>query len=359
LDVCTIGSRAAFFNRRGAVERGGTMKQNSKPVIALVLGGGAARGWAHIGVIHELADMGIKPDLVVGTSVGSIVGGAYASGNLPQFEEWISGLGRVDIIRLLDAKMTGGGFLQGNSLMAAIKKRIGDPLIEDLELPFACVATELGTGREVWLRQGSLLDACRASIALPGMFAPSRMKEGTLLLDGGLVNPVPVSLARAMGGDIVIAVNLNGDLIGRHFFVHGGDGLSDEESEQALAEIEEKDTLIAKWAAKMKAGFGVRLDSYISSLRRKESPDPGLFDVIAGSVDIMQDRITRSRMAGEPPDIHITPRLSHVGLMEFDRAGESIREGREATRREREEILKLTRALEKTGPQKETPARTD
>jgi NTE family protein len=336
------------------------MKRAKKPVIALVLGGGAARGWAHIGVIHELADMGVVPDMVVGTSVGSIVGGAYASGNLEQFERWISGLGRVDIIRLLDAKMTGGGFLQGNSLMSAIKKRIGDPKIEDLDIPFACVATELGTGREVWLREGSLLDACRASIALPGMFAPSRMKEDQLLLDGGLVNPVPVSLARAMGGDVVIAVNLNGDLIGRHFFVHAArEELTDEDSERELAEIEEKDTMIAKWAAKMKTGFGVRLDSYISSLRKKESPDPGLFDVIAGSVDIMQDRITRSRMAGEPPDIHITPRLSPVGLMEFDRADESIGEGREATRREREEILKLTRALEKKGPQRETPARTD
>lgn len=336
------------------------MKRKTEPVIALVLGGGAARGWAHIGVIHELADMGIEPDLVVGTSVGSIVGGAYASGNLDQFEEWISGLGRVDIIRLLDAKMTGGGFLQGNNLMAAIKKRIGDPKIEDLEIPFACVATELGTGREVWLREGSLLDACRASIALPGMFAPSRMKESRLLVDGGLVNPVPVSLARAMGGEVVIAVNLNGDLIGRHFFVHGGgEEISAEDSERALAEIEEKDTIIAKWAAKMKAGFGVRLDSYISSLRKKESPDPGLFDVIAGSIDIMQDRITRSRMAGEPPDIHITPMLSHVGLMEFDRADESIREGRESTRRQREEILKLTRVLDKNRRQKETPARTD
>jgi NTE family protein len=321
------------------------MKQAKKPVIALVLGGGAARGWAHIGVIHELADMGIRPDMVVGTSVGSIVGGAYASGNLEQFEEWISGLGRVDIIRLLDAKMTGGGFLQGNSLMAAIKKRIGDPKIEDLDIPFACVATELGTGREVWLREGSLLDACRASIALPGMFAPSRMKEDKLLLDGGLVNPVPVSLARAMGGDVVIAVNLNGDLIGRHFFIHGSDEISDEECDRALAEIEEKDTIIAKWAAKMKTGFGVRLDSYISSLRKKESPDPGLFDVIAGSIDIMQDRITRSRMAGEPPDIHITPLLSHVGLMEFDRAEESIREGREATRRQKAEIMKFARVL--------------
>jgi len=316
--------------------------RKGKPKIALVLGSGAARGWAHIGVIRELASMGIRPDIIAGSSVGSVVGGAYASGNLDVFEEWVRSLGRVDIIRLLDAKMTGGGFLQGKSLMNAIKKQIGDPEIRDLEIPYACVATELGTGREVWLREGSLLDACRASIALPGMFAPSRLLDNRLLLDGGLVNPVPVSLARAMGADLVIAVNLNGDLIGRHFFVHGSDDeTSEEESERLLSEIEEKDSVVAKWAAKMKTGFGIRLDSYISSLRKKESPDPGLFDVIAGSIDIMQDRITRSRMAGEPPDIHITPRLSHIGLMEFDLAGESIKEGREATKLKKAEIEQL------------------
>ena len=319
-----------------------------QPRVALVLGSGAARGWAHIGVIHELANMGIKPDLVVGSSVGAVVGGALASNNLEPFEEWIRGLGRVDIIRLLDAKMTGGGFLQGKSLMGAIGKQIGDPKIEDLDIPYACIATELGSGREIWLREGSLLDACRASIALPGMFAPSRTDDGQLLVDGGLVNPVPVSLARAMGGDIVIAVNLNGDLIGRHFFVHDPDDDSDdEEAERELAEIEEKDSVVAKWAARMKTGFGVRLDSYISSLRKKESPDPGLFDVMAGSIDIMQDRITRSRMAGEPPDIHITPRLSHIGLMDFDRAEESITEGVEATRRKRPEIEALPESIRK------------
>jgi NTE family protein len=322
------------------------MKHSKKPVVALVLGSGAARGWAHIGVIHELAAMGIEPDIVVGTSVGSVVGGAYASGNLEPFEEWISGLRRVDIIRLLDARMTGGGFLQGNSLMSAIEKRIGDPNIEDLRIPFACVATVLDTGREVWLREGSLLDACRASIALPGMFAPSRLKEDMLLVDGGLVNPVPVSLARALGGEVVIAVNLNGDLMGRHFFVHRDDAdITEEDSDRELADIEDKDSTIARWAARMKAGFGVRLDAYISSLRSKETPDPGLFDVIAGSIDIMQDRITRSRMAGEPPDIEITPRLNHVGLMDFDRSSESIPEGREATRRERQEIERLASVL--------------
>jgi NTE family protein len=318
------------------------MMAMKKPSIALVLGSGAARGWAHIGVIRELAAMGIQPDLVVGSSVGAVVGGAYASNNLDRFEEWVSSLRRVDIIRLLDPKMAGGGFLQGKSLMNAIKQQTGDPRIEDLAIPYACVATELGTGREVWLREGSLLDACRASIALPGLFAPSRHDAGRLLVDGGLVNPVPVSLARAMGGDIVIAVNLNGDLIGRHFFVHSSDEESDNgEHEDLLGDLEEKDKAVAKWAARLKTGFGVRLDSYISSLRKKESPDPGLFDVIAGSIDIMQDRITRSRMAGEPPDIHVTPRLNRIGLMDFDRAHECIEQGRKATRLKQAEVASL------------------
>ena len=318
--------------------------------VGLALGSGAARGWSHIGVIRELADRGIRPDVVTGASVGAVVAGALASGNLDAFEEWVKTLGRVDIIRLLDARMTGGGFLQGKSLMKAIEKQIGNPDIDDLDIPYGCVATELGSGREVWLREGSLLDACRASIALPGMFAPAEL-DGNYLLDGGLVNPVPVSLARAMGADLVIAVNLNGDLVGQHFWMRKEeqeDYLSDEEFEEELEkELEKhKDSPIAKWAAKMKAGLGVRLDSYISSLRSKESPEPGLFDVMVGSIDIMQDRITRSRMAGEPPDVHITPRLSQVGLMEFDRAEECIEEGRKAVDREAPELDMM---LERTG----------
>jgi NTE family protein len=187
--------------------------RGNRPIVGLALGSGAARGWAHIGVLRELTRMGIEPQVVTGASVSAIVAGAYACGNLDAFEEWISGLGRVDIIRLLDARMTGGGFLQGKRLMDAIEKRIGNPDIADLDIAFGCVATELGSGREIWLREGSLLDACRASIAMPGLFAPYRQSDNSLLVDGGLVNAVPVSLARAMGADIVIAVNLNGDLV--------------------------------------------------------------------------------------------------------------------------------------------------
>lgn len=324
------------------------MSTQRKLKVGLALGSGAARGWAHIGVIRELEKRGITIDIVTGSSVGAVVGGAFAAGQLDDFEQWISGLERFDIIRLLDARMSGGGFLQGKSLMDAIEKRIGNPAIDALDMPFACVATELGTGREIWLRDGSLLDGVRASIALPGVFAPTKLNSD-YLLDGGLVNPVPVSLARAMGADLVIAVNLNGDLVGEHFWVRkqGDESDSDEDFE---AEVEKQlqksgNSTFSKWVAKLKAGLGIRLDAYISSLRSKETPEPGLFDVLVGSIDIMQDRITRSRMAGEPPDVHITPRLSHIGLMDFDRAEEAIKEGRKAVDRESAELDMLQKRL--------------
>ncbi|KTD82180.1 patatin-like phospholipase family protein [Legionella waltersii] len=312
-----------------------------RPKIGLVLGSGSARGWAHIGVIRELANMGIKPDLVTGSSIGAVVGGAYASGHLDEFEEWICTFRRVDILKLLDVRMAGGGFIQGKPLMVAIEKCIGNPTIEELKVPFACVATSLLNGKEHWLRDGSLLDAVRSSIALPGIFAPIALKHD-IMLDGGLVNPVPISLARAMGADYVIAVNLNSDLVGRHFCLQHSDAAADNEYNKKKLEYAEKlDPKIPIWASKLKADFGIRLDSFISSLRKKKITKPGLFDVMAGSINIMQDRITNSRMAEDPPDVLITPKLGYIGLMEFDRAQEMIREGHEATRRVKDDLEKL------------------
>ncbi|VEB38334.1 phosphoesterase [Legionella sainthelensi] len=312
-----------------------------RPKIGLVLGSGSARGWAHIGVIRELANMGIKPDLVTGSSIGAVVGGAYASGHLDEFEEWIFTLRRVDILKLLDVRIAGGGFIQGKPLMIAIEKRIGNPNIEDLKVPFGCVATSLSNGKEHWLREGSLLDAVRASIALPGIFAPIALKQD-IMLDGGLVNPVPISLARAMGADYIIAVNLNSDLVGRHFSSHHSDVTADkQENKKKLEYAEKNDPNIAKWASMLKDNFDIRLDSFISSLRKKKIFEPGLFDVIAGSINIMQDRITKSRMAEDPPDVLITPKLGYIGLMEFDRAQETISEGHEATRRMKGNLEKL------------------
>lgn len=319
-------------------EHGGNMARRK---IGLVFGSGSARGWAHIGVIRELATMGIKPNLVAGSSIGAVVGGAYASGHLDEFEEWIFTLKRVDILKLLDFHMTGGGFIQGKALMMAIEKRLGNLNLEELNVPFACVATSLLNGKEHWLRDGSLLDAVRASIALPGIFAPVALHHD-LMLDGGLVNPVPISLARAMGADSIIAVNLNSDLVGRHFSLDQSDVAADNQGNQKqLDYVETNNPTIATWGAKLKADLDIRLTSFISSLRKKNILKPGLFDVIAGSINIMQERITNSRMAEDPPDVLITPKLSHIGLMEFDRAQEAIREGQEATRRVADDLKKL------------------
>ena len=325
----------------------------TRPTIGLALGSGAARGWSHIGVIRALEEIGLRPDVVTGTSIGAVVAAAFAAGKLDVFEAWVRSLDRPTVLRLMDTRFSGtGGFIQGVMLMKALEKIIGNPDIETLDVPFGCVATQFGTGREVWLRKGKLLDAVRASIALPGLVAPVQQNDH-LLLDGGLVNPVPVSLTRAMGVDIVIAVNLNGDLVGHDFFA-----MDLEEAPQALTatdsertpeefelDIDEDEGLLDKWTERIKLGIALRLDSWLSSALRSEENSPGLLAIIIGAIDIMQDRITRARMAGEPPDVHIVPRLRHIGVMDFDRADIAISEGHQAVRRETLELTALRKAL--------------
>lgn len=331
----------------------------SRPKIGLALGSGAARGWSHIGVLQALEEMDLRPDIVTGASVGAVVGAAYAAGKLEEFAAWVRKLDRIGVIRLLDAKLGGGGFVQGKALLGAIEKIVGNPRIEDLEVPFGCVATELGTGREIWLREGRLLDAVRASIALPGIFAPVR-QNGQYLLDGGLVNPVPVSLTRAMGAEIVIAVNLNGNLVGYDLFLREGnvpaagattgkalEAAGHENDHRENGRENDNASAFGKWTGDLKHRLGDTFDKYAASLRREKTPEPGLFDVIIGAIDIMQDRITRARMAGEPPDVHITPRLRDIGVLDFDRAEEGIAEGKVATQREQSELEALKRALER------------
>ncbi len=324
----------------------------ARPRIGLALGSGAARGWSHIGVLAELREIGIVPDIVTGSSVGAVVGAACAAGKLEEFTDWVLALDRIGVIRLLDAKLSGGGFVQGRTLLGAIEKVTGNPEIDELDIPFGCVATELGTGREVWLRKGRMLDAVRASMTMPGVFAPVHL-DGRYLLDGGLVNPVPVSLTRAMGADIVIAVNLNGDLVGYDRFLQETDAAESSgmpvtavSSENVDAEAHpdaENGSLFGRWTSSIKERF----DKYAASRHSEKAYEPGLFDVIIGSIDIMQDRITRARMAGEPPDVHITPRLRDVGVMDFDRAKDAIEEGRAAAQRVREDLAALKRAIDR------------
>jgi len=284
----------------------------SKPTIGLALGGGAARGWAHIGVIRALEEAGVKPDLVCGTSIGALVGAAYATGELDRFERWVVDLGIREVVRFLDLSLS-GGLLKGQRLMQFFRRTFEDRHIESLPLPFGAVATALSSGAEVWLRDGSVVEAVRASIALPALFTPAN-RNGDLLVDGGLVNPVPITLAKAMGAEVVIAVDLNSDLLGR-YFRNDPQSDSSEVSEDARPEL----------LRKLRSGFGQLLPA-----RSTASPTPSLIEVVASSLNIMQVRITRSRMAGDPADVVIAPRLAHLSLMEFHRGQEAIDAGRRA-----------------------------
>ncbi|MDP5239842.1 patatin-like phospholipase family protein [Uliginosibacterium sp. 31-16] len=281
-----------------------------RPRIGLALGSGSARGWSHIGVIRVLEQAGIRPDIVCGTSIGAMVGAAYAAGEMERFESWVSQLSWQGVVGFLDLKM-GGGLMAGGKLVEFFRSRFDDQGIELLPKAFGCVATDLSSGREIWLREGSVVDSVRASIALPGIFTPS-LCDGRLLVDGGLVNPVPVSLCRAMGADIVIAVDLNWDLVGRRYRVPN-----------------------ASQAEAVPAGNGL-VDSFLSRFRpARPAADaagaapaaPSMLEVLATSLNIMQVRITQSRLAGEPADVLIRPRLSDIAITDFHRSAVSIAEG--------------------------------
>ena len=290
-----------------------------KPVIGLALGSGSARGWAHIGVLRALEQAGIKPDLICGTSTGALVGAAYAAGELDRFELWLLGLGVKEILYFLDLDLS-GGMLKGERLMDFFRRNFVDRPIGELGLPFGAVATDLQRGREVWLRDGQVTDAVRASIALPGLFTPVQ-RNGRWLVDGGLVNPVPVSLCRAMDADIVIAVDLNSDLLGRH--LKPRPQLAKRTRKRVSAD--EPDTLADGVMARIQSGmsqFGIN--------HRGEPGPPAMLDVLASSINIMQVLITRSRLAGEPADVLVTPQLAELGLMEFHRAAAAIDAGRRA-----------------------------
>ncbi len=290
--------------------------------IGLALGSGSARGWAHIGVIRALEEEGIKPDIVTGCSIGSLVGAAYVGGHLEILEKWVRDLSFWDVVRLLDVKLL-GGLIEGESLMSSFEDKIRNINIEELPIPFAAVATDLSSGREVWLQTGHLPDAVRASIALPGLFSPLK-SDGRWLVDGGLTNPVPISLCRAMGADLIIAVNLNSDIIGRH--------LKPREVRKKGVEPEERD-LFSQVLKKLNSGlFETRLANWPKGKNQTEAI-PGMFEVMASAINIMQDRVTKSRMAGDPPDLLLSPRLGKLGLLEFDRAEEAIAEGYDSVRR--------------------------
>nr|WP_249142074.1 patatin-like phospholipase family protein [Bradyrhizobium diazoefficiens] len=314
-----------------------------RPVIGLALGGGAARGFAHIGILRTLIANGIVPDVVVGTSIGAVVGGIYAASQLDTLEEWGRSLqGMRNILGYLDIRLNGSGLIGGEKLATRIEEAVGQTLIEDLPIKFAAVATEVRTGHEIWLTRGRVVDAMRASYALPGIFSPVLIGD-RWLVDGALVNPVPVSAARALGAEIVIAANLSTDIFTHSTTIHSHGAMP-----QPPAPVTEEPAAKRRFPKFFSAEKAVKREFFGSAGR------PGISSVMVDAFNIMQDRITRARLAGDPPDLLITPRIGHFGWFDFHRADDLIAFGARAAERAldsiQEAIEVLAPAPEGAGP---------
>ncbi|GIQ78661.1 phospholipase [Bradyrhizobium sp. RD5-C2] len=299
-----------------------------RPVIGLALGGGAARGFAHIGIIKTLLAHGIVPNVVVGTSIGSVVGGAYAAGHIDKLEQWARSLQPRSVLGYLDIRLNGSGLIGGTKLAAEIEAALGQVMIEDLAVKFASVATEVRTGHEIWLTQGRVVDAMRASYALPGIFAPVLIGD-RWLVDGALVNPVPVSAARALGAEIVIAANLSSDVFAHSTTIYNhGPSAAPEVTVAVTAEAEiEPEAPKRRFGRFFSAERTVKREFFGSASR------PGISSVMVDAFNIMQDRITRARLAGDPPDMLISPRVGQIGWFDFHRADDLIAHGIRAAER--------------------------
>ena len=260
---------------------------------------------------------GIKPDIIAGTSIGALVGAAYLTDNLDTLEEWARSLTKRRILGYLDLTWGGSGFMGGARLNKLLTKYFGEYKIEDLERKFIAVTAELATAHEIWIQHGDLVEAIKASYALPGVFSPIKI-EDRWLIDGALVNPVPVSVCRAMGARLVIAVGLQTDAFGKGIIAEGPQYPDDENGNgEPRASIAE--TLkTSPQRLLMRQLFG-------------SSPKaPGVGTVMLSALNIVMDRLGRSRMAGDPPDVLVAPRVGHISLIDFDRADEAIKIGEEA-----------------------------
>jgi len=297
-------------------------KEKNGPTLGLVLGSGASRGWSHIGVIKALLKEGIEPDIVCGTSVGAMIGACYLAGNLEKLERWVLDSTRKDVLKFFNVKWSQSGFVDCEQLEKFLHENVADRdlQIESLSKPYAAIATNLYNGREVWFKEGNLVHAVTASMALPGLF-PAVKDGDRWLVDGGLVDPVPVSVCRAMGADIVIAINLNSDIVGKR---------TGKKVEQKP--LEKKGMLHNLKKTTKEVSNNIFNDS------DKDEETPGSLVSITNSINIVQDRITRSRLAGDPAEVVISPKLSHIGMLEFHRATEAIEEGERCVQNRLDEI---------------------
>ncbi len=311
------------------------MKARTKPGIGLALGSGAARGWAHLGALRALSDLGIAPDVICGTSMGAVAGGFYLSGHLPALEDWARQLTKLRMVRYMDLGLARNGLIAGNRLFGEMERNLGDCLIEDLPIPFAGVATDLYTGHEVWLTQGRIIDAIRASFSLPGLFEPVLI-DGRWVIDGAVVNPVPVSVCHALGAEVVIAINLNTPANGKN-----GNGLKRPAGVLVFEPLPRLSGTVLRRRGKGK-------DKRPAS-EPQNGDTPRLLNVLASTLNIVQDRVTRSRLAAQPPDVNIVPRVGSIGLLDFHRAAEAIEAGAVAILQAEAEIREAIEVFAATG----------
>ncbi len=299
--------------------------------LSLALGGGAARGWSHIGVLKAFDDSNVPVSMIAGTSVGALVGACYLAGKLQQLEEFATGLTRRKLVGLLDISLRGSGIISGLRLAERMREHLDGITFGDLAHTLVCVATEISTGHEIWLSEGPVIESIRSSYALPGIFEPV-LHEGRILVDGALVNPVPVSVCRAHGSPMVVAINLNYDINGRAQVIHN-------KKKSLIKEIHANNGELSN------AAMGnVSNRSFLRYFLGGDSK-PSISSVMVESYNIIQDRIARSRLAGDPPDLTIGPGVAHIGLSEFHRAEEAIEIGYAAAMARMNDIKCLARAM--------------
>lgn len=281
----------------------------AKPTVALALGSGGAKGLAHIGVIEELERQGFEIVAIAGSSMGALVGGIHAMGKLPVYRDWVCDLARFDVLRLVDWTLSGGGFIKGERIMNTLRHLTGDMRIEALPIAYTAVATNLDRGREVWLTRGSLFDAIRASTALPTVFRPYLL-NGERLVDGALLNPVPVTPLVRASADYLVAVALDG-------VAGGGTPKIAEEPWEAPRSYRQR---LAHWAGQL-VPHGIA-----------HVPAQGTFELLNQSIDLMQAHLSRLRLAVYEPDLLIQLPRDMANVYEFYRARELIERGREQAR---------------------------
>ena len=296
------------------------MSKNKK--ISLVLGSGGARGYAHIGVIEELLEHGYEIKSISGSSIGALIGALYACGKLDEFKEWVLALDLLDVARLVDFSFTGTGIIQGDKVFQVIEEMIGDVMIEDLPIPFTAVATALIKQKEVWIQKGRLVDAIRASIAIPTVFTPKKIGK-RYLIDGGVLNPLPIAPTVSDVTDMTIAVNLSSNVT-KDYKIQIPK--QEREKESGMQEI------FFEMAQKAEQLF----------IREKKSTfdEMSMFDIVGRTIDIMQNAIIECKMAGYSPDIIIGIPNEACGFYEFNRAYQMIELGRMITKEQLNERYK-------------------